>query len=208
VALKALLLGLSSGIFCLGTCYPILGPLLLSRRDEATPRPFAGAAASLALFLGGKLAAYLLVGLLAGLLGRSARRVAAIQTAILPSLVILLGVLLALYGLGVHLPRWGFCRWSGRLLEDRRFLFAAGFLAGVNICPPFLLAISYTVGLGAVGPAVLFFLVFYLATSVYVLPFLLAPLITRFEAVRKAARIAAVASGLWFIYLGIKALVP
>ena len=208
MALKALLLGLSSGIFCLGTCYPILGPLLLSRRDEAAPRPFAGAAASLALFLGGKLAAYLLVGLLAGLLGRSARRVAAIQTVILPSLVILLGVLLALYGLGVHLPRWGFCRWSGRLLEDRRFLFAAGFLAGVNICPPFLLAISYTVGLGAVGPAVLFFLVFYLATSVYVLPFLLAPLGTRFEAVWKAARIAAVASGLWFIYLGIKALVP
>ena len=123
-------------------------------------------------------------------------------------MIMLLGTLLALYGLGAHLPRWRFCRWTGRLLEDRRFLLAAGFLAGINVCPPFLLAMSYTMGLGAAGPAVLFFAVFFLATSLYLLPLLLAAPLARFEVVRTAARIAAVASGIWFFYLGIRAVVP
>jgi len=207
-ALKALSLGLSSGVFCLGFCYPILGPLVLSRRGSTAARPLRGTALSLALFLGGRLAAYLLVGLATGLVGRRVQQVPLIQAVILPSLIMLLGVLLALYGLGVHLPHWRFCRWTRRLIEDRRFLLAAGFLAGINVCPPFLLAMSYTVGLGAVGPAVLFFAVFFLATSLHLLPFLLAPLLTRFDVVRKAARIAAVASGIWFLYLGIRAVVP
>ena len=65
--LKALALGLSSGIFCLGYCYPILGPIMFSSEER---RGWSRAAQSLGLFLAGRLIAYLIFGLLAGLLGQ------------------------------------------------------------------------------------------------------------------------------------------
>ena len=66
VIVRALSLGFSTGVFCLGFCYPILGPLLLSRREST-----GGYARSLTLFLAGRLAAYLLFGLITGMVGGS-----------------------------------------------------------------------------------------------------------------------------------------
>ena len=86
-------------------------------------------------------------------------------------------------------------------------MLLAGFLAGINICPPFLLALSYALSLAQIGRAVLFFLFFYLATSVFLLPFLLSPLVARFELMRKAARVVAVVAGLWFVYTAVRTLV-
>jgi hypothetical protein len=39
------------------------------------------------------------------------------------------------------------------------------------------------------------------------LPFLLSPLVARFELMRKAARLVAVVAGLWFVYLAARTLV-
>lgn len=64
--LKALALGFSSGIFCLGYCYPVLAPIMLSREQGL----FKKTAISLALFLLGRLTAYIIFGSLVGLLGR------------------------------------------------------------------------------------------------------------------------------------------
>jgi sulfite exporter TauE/SafE len=201
--LKALALGLSSGIFCLGYCYPILGPIMFSSEER---RGWSRAAQSLGLFLAGRLIAYLIFGLLSGLLGQRVQRIALIHRYVLPALFLLLGLTMVLYGISPNLPRWTLCRWSQRLLADRRFMLLAGFLAGINICPPFLLALSYALSLGRIGHAVLFFLFFSLSTSVFLLPFLLSPLVARFELMRKAARLVAVAAGLWFVYTALRTL--
>jgi len=198
--LKALALGFSSGIFCLGHCYPLLAPIMLSREKGA----FKKTAISLALFLLGRLAAYIIFGSLVGSLGRSVKGFPLFQRIIIPALFLLLGLLMILYGTIQNFPRWRLCNISAGYFQKQGFLFIAGVLAGINLCPPFLLALSYTLSLGEIGRGVLFFIFFFLATSVYFLPFLFSPLISRFSNVRTAARFTAVISGAWFIYLAVE----
>ena len=155
--LKALALGFSSGIFCLGYCYPVLAPIMLSRKERA----FKKTALSLGLFMLGRLIAYILFGALVGLLGRYMKGFPLFQRIIIPALYLLLGCLM-------------------------------------------ILALSYTLGLGEIGRGVLFFFFFFLATSVYILPFLFSSFISRFNTVRSAARFTAIISGAWFIYLALK----
>jgi hypothetical protein len=176
---------------------------MLSRGEKSG---WTGAAQRLGLFLGGRLIAYLAFGLLTGLLGQQATQLSVIHRYVLPALFLLLGAAMVFYGISPNLPHWTLCRWSQRLLADRRFMLLAGFLAGINICPPFLLALSYALSLGQIGRAVLFFLFFYLATSIFLLPFLLSPLLTRFEIMRRAARFVAMVSGLWFLTIAVRAL--
>lgn len=197
--LKALALGFSSGIFCLGYCYPVLAPIMLSREQGL----FKKTAISLALFLLGRLTAYIIFGSLVGSLGRYVKGFPLFQRIIIPSLFLLLGLLMILYGTIQNFPRWRLCNISAGYFQKQGFLFIAGFLAGINLCPPFLLALSYTLSLGEIGRGVIFFIFFFLATSVYLLPFLFCPLISRFSSVRTAARFTAVISGAWFVYLAV-----
>ncbi len=198
--LKALALGFSSGIFCLGYCFPVLAPIMLSREDRA----FKKTALSLGLFLLGRLIAYILFGALVGLLGRYMKGLPFFQRIIIPALYLLLGCLMILYGVIQNFPRLRLCDIGSKYFQKQGFLFVAGFLAGINLCPPFLLALSYTLGLGEIGRGVLFFFFFFLATSVYILPFLFSSFISRFNTVRSAARFTAIISGAWFIYLALK----
>jgi sulfite exporter TauE/SafE len=202
VILRGFALGLSTGIFCLGYCYPALAPVLLSRREAGWWRT----ASSLALFLAGRLAAYLLFGVLAGLAGPRLLNSPAFQAWVLPILFLAIGALLVLYGAVTGLPRLRICALGSPFFSDRRFLLLLGFLAGVNLCPPFLLAIGYALELGGIAESVLFFLFFFMATSLFLLPFLLSWLLARFQSVRAAARIAAIIAGLWFAYLGLRRL--
>ena len=198
--LKALALGFSAGIFCLGICYPLLAPFLLSGEQPS----FRHSSVSLGLFMGGRLLAYLLFAALTGLAGRLTTGVYWLQSVLLPLLFLILGAALMLYGVFKNLPRWpAFCSLAGRL-ERRGTLFLFGFLAGLNLCPPFLLALSYTLTLGRIDQSLLFFLFFFLATSVFLLPFLLSSLLARFGPVRSAARITAVGAGGWFVYLALR----
>ena len=84
--LKAVILGFSSGIFCLGYCYPILGPVMLSRRENT----FKSTALSLALFLLGRLSAYIIFGGLVGILGRYLKGIPLLHRLIIPLLYLVL----------------------------------------------------------------------------------------------------------------------
>lgn len=200
--LRGFTLGLSTGIFCLGYCYPALAPVLFSRQEGGWRRT----ASSLGLFLAGRLAAYLLFGLLAGLTGPHFLGLPSFQAWVLPILFLSMGSLLVLYGVATGLPRLRVCALCGLFFSDRKFLLLLGFLAGVNLCPPFLLAVGYALQLGGIAKSVLFFLFFFIATSLFLLPFLFSWLLARFQVVQAAARIAAVFGGLWFAYLGLRML--
>ena len=156
------------------------------------------------LFLAGRAAAYLLFGAAVGALGRLVTANLMFRTRILPLLFFLLGALLVLYGIFRSFPRWRLCRAAGAHLEHRGYLLLAGFLAGINLCPPFLLALSYALSLGNSAESMLFFLFFFLATTVYLLPFLFSSLLARIELVRRAARLSAIVAGGWFMFLALR----
>jgi len=194
--LKGLALGFSAGIFCVGFCYPILGPLMLSKQEAG----FKSSAISLANFILGRLVAYLLFGAVFGLVGGMISSLPSFRTIILPIAYLVLGILMILYGIVTYFPHWAFCRSLDKYFQDRKSSLIFGFLTGINICPPFLLAITTATELGKPWMGIVFFFFFFLATTVYLLPFLFSGFISRFEDIRIAARVVAVISGLWFIY--------
>lgn len=200
--LKGLVLGFSTGVFCLGYCYPILAPIMLSRKE----RTFKTTSISVGLFLLGRFVAYILFGLIFGIVGQYIVLFPIFNKIVLPSIYAILGVLMVIYGIIQSLPRWQFCLALEKRFQDSKYLVLVGFLAGINICPPFLLAITTAISFGGVIKSVIFFVFFFLATSVYILPFIFSGLLSRFNDVRIAARITSVIAGIWFIYLAVRIL--
>ena len=76
----------------------------------------------------------------------------------------------------------------------------------MNLCPPFVMALAAAMDAGGVLRSVVFFLVFFLATSIYLVPLLFAGGVTHFRVVRVAARVMAVVAGLYFIGLAARVL--
>jgi sulfite exporter TauE/SafE len=194
---KALLLGLSTGLFCAGFCVPLVGPLLLSDESRSVRR----SASRVGLFLAGRLVAYLLFGLVFGALGGALSHVWGVKAVLLPLVYAILGVMMIVYAVVQSFPHIGLCRAVSPRTRSGWYLALVGFLAGINLCPPFLLAVTTVMDIGGALRGALFFLVFFLATSVYLLPLFFAGLVSRFSAVRFAGRVAAVLAGLYFLYL-------
>jgi hypothetical protein len=105
------------------------------------------------------------------------------------------------------MPHIGLCRLLAPRVQSSWYLAALGFLAGLNLCPPFLLAVTTVIDVGGALRGMLFFFVFFLATSVYLVPLLFSGFAARLGAVRVAARAASVVAGAYFLFLGILTLV-
>jgi sulfite exporter TauE/SafE len=194
---RALVLGLSTGLFCAGFCVPLVGPLLLADDKGGMRR----SASRVGLFLLGRLVAYLLFGVVFGALGGALSRRWPFKSVLLPLLYAGLGLLMIGYAVVQSFPHWGLCRAVSPGLRSGWYVALVGFLAGINICPPFLLAVTTVMDIGGALKGALFFFVFFVATSVYLVPLFFAGLVNRFASVRFAARVAAVAAGLYFIFL-------
>ncbi len=196
--LKALALGLSTGAFCMGFCAPVLMGLLLSRAEEG----WKGNALSLGLFLTGRLLAYLLFGVIsfyAGAIFRGHR----FFMVLLPAGEILLGLLMLICAVHMHFPHLSLCKTAFRWSDSRWTLFAAGVFTGMNLCPPFIMAVGMAAESASLAQSVLFFLLFFAATGIYLLPFLFSGIAARSDHIRSAARIVCGLTGIWLMGSGI-----
>ena len=202
VVVKGLALGLSTGVFCTGFCYPILAPMMFSRDEHK----FSRISASVGLFLLGRLIAYLLFGLVFGLLGEYFSTNSFSNT-VLPIIYIILGISMILYGVVQSLKTVKTCVYFSKLFQSQKYVFFLGFLAGINICPPFLLALSTVMSFHQALNSVIFFFFFFIATSIYFLPFLFSGFMAKLSKIRLAARIISVLTGIWFIYQAISLLI-
>ncbi|MCL5110776.1 MAG: sulfite exporter TauE/SafE family protein [Chloroflexi bacterium] len=195
---QGLLLGLSTGLFCLGACAPALVPALLVGQ-----RGWRGSAAVVAQVAGGRLLAYLIFGAAVGALGtaldpgsQALRRLGGVA-------MLLLALVLAahLAGLGPRVATLPVCR----LLPARVFRapWAFGFLTGLSVCPPFLLALATALGAGGPLEGALFFAAFFAGTALYLLPLVPLGALGRWEAPRLVGRIAGMLAAGLFAVLGL-----
>lgn len=201
IILQALALGLSAGISCLGFCLPVALPVLFGTKTSGVRTT----TIRLITFLFGRLCAYLIFGIITGSLGTTLAHSLFFRTRLLPLLYILLALFLIIYGITslnpfAHLAP---CRFIQPTVSSIWFLFLLGFLAGLSPCPPFLLAITRVIDIAGIINGVLFFFIFFLATSLYLLPLLLAGFFTRFALIRNAARILAIFTGLYFLFFAL-----
>jgi sulfite exporter TauE/SafE len=77
-----------------------------------------------------------------------------------------------------------------------------GLLTGINLCPPFIIAGVRAAQLGSVAGALLFFLAFFVGTSMWFLPFIGIGYIRRNEAIFTVARMAMVLIALYYGLVG------
>lgn len=196
------LLGLATGPSCLAFCAPVLVPYLLAEGQ--------GARRSLWLlgrFLLGRLLGYLLFGLAAGLLG--SLLVGGPAREVLFGLAYLgLAVVLMVYGLRSGRPASCAVGAGRGLLQRLRARWPAalpvllGLFTGLNLCPPFALAIAGAAETGSIAGSVLFFAAFFVGTCLYFLPLPGLGGLARFDALRTVARLAAAVVGVYYLYRG------
>lgn len=188
IIINAFLLGLSTGIFCLAFCGPIYLPQLLAQRHR-----YQGWGIFFQFNLG-RLFAYIIIGAIFGWLG--AQTQAQWLNTYARWAMILLSILLILYGLGLSLPKLKLCA----IARKSHFPLISGFLLGMNICPPFLLAIVYNFQAGGIINGMLFFLMFFLGTTIYLIPVTILGNFVKVNWLRQAGRLAAIAIGIIFLY--------
>jgi sulfite exporter TauE/SafE len=196
------LLGLGTGVVCLTYCGPVLIPFLMGEGKSVS-----GNIGSISLFLLGRLAAYLIIGLLSGIIGMTILQPSVGKTIFLGILYILLSVLLIAYGF--HRFR-EVCLGRSQLNFKERYNLrwpflvpiAGGFATGINLCPPFLLALTRAVETGGIEGSLLFFFMFFLGTTVYFIPLPFIGFFRRQQVLRIIGKFAAVLAGLLYFYKG------
>jgi NosR/NirI family nitrous oxide reductase transcriptional regulator len=190
-------LGFSTSLSCALTCLPVYLPFSVTaegRRDWGR----------VGMLLAGRLAAYLLMGAIAGALGSafSAATVSRLSAiAIIP-----LSVLLFLRASGLFTREIRICGALYRAGERMRSPLLVGFLLGFSICYPFLIAIAAAAAAGGPLGGMVVFAGFFLGTSAFLAPLFLLPLV-RGKAFREwLDRAAAVVAGLLALVYFSKAL--
>lgn len=197
------MLGLASGAVCVAYCAPILIPYLLGRGQNILK-----SMATIIHFMAGRLAGYLLFAVMAWAVGLAVASNLANEKVVFGIIYVALAVLMIFYGFKSSA---GDCAgkeakfFGGKLKAGNQTAFPAmaGFLTGLNLCPPFLLAFTEAARTGALWKSILFFAAFYVGTSVYILPLAMIGLARRTEALRHIGRLAAEVMGVYYLYLGI-----
>lgn len=191
--LSGLLLGLTTGVYCLGWCALVMGPHLACADHEPRRR----GVWKVIEFSAGRLIAYFVAGglaLWAGqtvLSGSGARMVAS-------ALVLLLALLVLLQGIARGFPTVRWCRKLHEWPLLKRYPLLGGLLSAAHVCPPLLLCLTRVATLGSALPAVAFGGGFFIGTTILTLPVAAAALFGRFRNVRAMAAVASVFCGLWF----------
>jgi len=204
-AAEAILLGFASGPVCVASCGPVLLPWL-----AAQSQGFRGTIRSLSIFLGGRLAGYLVFAVGAWAVGMAAP-VDNRSRALIFSLANLgLAALLVTY---VCLPRTGCLtlKHCGEPLVQigpvERFRSPAtltlGLVTGLNLCPPFVAAGVRAAQTHSLVGSLAFFLFFFAGTAVWFLPAAAITPLRRVPAVSTVARMMMILLAVYYLYLGI-----
>ncbi len=192
---QALSLGASAGLYCMSKCAPSLASLLLI----APQKGIKSGICLLGMFLAGRLVAYCLLGALAGLAGSFG---GALPHSMLFFALTDMALGVMLIAQAFYRRRCTGCTGGQMVLGTKKTLFIAGVLNSVTLCPPILLAFSVAVENGSPLRGLLFFLLFFLASSVYLLPFSLLSVKVQHRYMVSFSKIVCAGVGLYFVYRG------
>jgi hypothetical protein len=203
---EPLALGFSSGLTCVSSCGAVLAPWLVSsKRGPARTGLMVG------VFLGGRLVGYVLFAMAvweaSQAVGAGAFRSLAVEGWMNLLLAALVGAGAA-FGLA---GRSGGCRVSRFEKLRERFGWGGaavmGVLTGVSVCPPFIAATVRASQSQSLLGSVLFFVVFFLGTSVWFAPLAASGWLRRWDAVSTVARMVMGLVAVYYGYVGILILV-
>lgn len=192
VIMDAFLAGLSTGLFCGMTCFPVLAPVFAAEK-----RTFRATWSAWFQMLGGRLAGYLVFGALAGWLGQ---RFGSHVLRLLSTVgMMAMAAWLAVYAAGFRRSSPPACP-AARCRSATPVLL--GFLLSTHVCPPVLMSVAYVFTLQSPALGMMYFFVFFCATNLYFLPLPFIGMLGHIREFRLAARLAAGLVGLLFLGYG------
>ena len=200
---EGILLGLGTGSVCLAYCGPVVIPFLLGENKNIGTNFI-----YISLFLTGRLAAYIVIGIIAGIAGVLFFQPSGLKDVIIGISYILLSILLVVYGFyrikGVCLGEVQ-TKVSEKYGGKTPYLVPVigGIFTGLNICPPFILAIAQAVATHHVFNSVLFFIMFFIGTSLYFIPLPFIGIFNKQNVLRIIGKFASILAGLLYLYKGI-----
>jgi sulfite exporter TauE/SafE len=208
-AAEALVLGLASGPVCLASCGPALLPWLAAEHEGIR-----GTARSLTVFLGGRLAGYMVFAVFAWGLGMAAPIDAPARALLFGVANLGLAAMLFLYpwlprthSLAALQPAAAGLHQIGAPQPVRASATATlGLLTGLNLCPPFVAAGVRAAETRSLPGSLAFFLLFFAGTAVWFIPALAVGPLRRIPAAATVARMAMAVLGVYYAYLGITSL--
>jgi len=191
----AFLSGLSVGLYCFTCCIPFAAPLMVSEDRSKKEN-----AALLLRFTMGRLAGYLAFGAAIGYLGE--RSGARWLDTIMAAAMTAASILLILHAVGLmKADKFSFCAGIKRMNPKLPFLM--GLLMGVNVCPPFLMSLSYVFTLHSLVLGIVYFLLFFAGTTLFFAPLFFLGLAGRTREFRFVGRLSALVAGIVFLVYGI-----
>jgi sulfite exporter TauE/SafE len=202
---QGFLLGLANGTTCLTFCAPVLVPYLLGE-GEGVGRNLL----TLLQFLIGRLGGYMLFGLAAWATGSLLLGATAGQGILLGTVYVGLAALLLVTALRKATSATRACALEGARTGLQRLWrrpaavpVGMGFLAGLKVCPPLLLAFAGATSTGGLVGSLALFLTFFLGTSIYFLPISFLGAFHRVAALRTVGQFAAAIVALYYLYAGV-----
>lgn len=203
------MLGLATGPVCLASCGPVVLPWMLVQPEGVRRH-----GRQLSIFLTARLAGYLVFATVAWYLGATIPSTWSSRSWIFGGIELLLAVALVVYAVGWPRRRCVARASSGELVQigerrrERRWgAVTLGFLTGINLCPPFLVAGVRAAQQASLLAALVFFVAFFVGTAVWFLPFLSLGLVRRAPAVVTVARMVAVLLACWYLLSGASILI-
>jgi sulfite exporter TauE/SafE len=199
--LQGFLLGLANGTSCLAYCAPVFLPFLLS--EGMTVRRNVPL---LVQFLAGRLAGYLLFGLIAWRVGQWLQNTPA-NGFLMGTIYLVLAGLLIAYGFTT--PKARCLAGSGRRMREFAGSFPAllpailGLFTGLTLCPPFLAAFADASSRTSLAGSIIFFAAFFAGTSIFFIPIPFAGFLAGFNPLRIVGRLACGLTGILYAYRGI-----
>ena len=200
---EGILLGLSTGAICLAYCGPVLIPYLLGENKSINTNFI-----YVSLFLSGRLLAYIFIGLIAGIAGNLFLQPSGFNLVLIGVSYIILSVMLIAYG---------FYRFKEVCLGSMQAKIASkyfknmpyviplmgGTLTGMNICPPLMLAAAKAASTHHIAESILFFVMFFIGTSLYFLPLPFIGIFKKQNILRTVGKFAAIIAGMLYLYKGL-----
>lgn len=200
IILEGLTLGLSAGIYCVGACLVFFMPYLLVEGRKRVSEN----AGKISLFMLGRLIAYIAFALIVGFMGSLYRNIFTIRFSNI--CLIAASLLMLVYSLAHNFKDPGFCAGLVKRFSLIRMPFFLGLLTGLNPCPPFLVGAARLWTLNNILGGVILFIAFFLGTSVYMVPLAFISYLNQGERIRRIGLMVALISSLWFLFVGISAL--
>lgn len=187
---EGFLLGLATGTTCLATCGPVYAPYLM-QYDRSLPKSLL----AILELSAGRFLSYLVVGAAAGILGRRVDFEGKNLITAAGYCLFSVFLLVTAFRTRQHDRCCPTGRWAG--IVDRPLVL--GILTGINICPPFLLALTKAFSGSGPSAGIALFAAFFIGTSIWLAPIAAFGLLGAQKFFRTIARWGAIAVSIWFL---------